>query len=132
MMSSTILKNVPGNKARNQTGMNRETTTDAVVILQKLFGSPGSDAYMIAERERVILGGQIYELRTQAGMTRSALAKKTGTTAEMINRLEDADYENHPFPLLRKIAAVFGTQLEIRFVPIEKNKPKKKTRNSSR
>ena len=92
-------------------------TTDAIAILQKRFGSPESEAYMVEELERVLIGNQIYDLRTKAGMTQAALARKVGLKAADIDRLENADYEGHPLPTLRKIAAVFGMRIELNFVP---------------
>ena len=107
-------------------------STDAVSILQKRFGSPESEAYMVEELERVLIGNQIYDLRTKAKMTQAVLAKKVGTKAADIDRLENADYEGHSLPMLRKIAAVFGTRIELNFVPIAKEKNKTKQRSSSR
>jgi len=99
------------------------TVPDAIAILQKRFGSPESEAYMVEELERILIGNQIYDLRTQAGMTQVVLARKVGTKAAEIDRLESADYEGadyegHPLPVLRKIAAVFGMRIELNFVPI--------------
>jgi ribosome-binding protein aMBF1 (putative translation factor) len=105
-------------------------TTDAVVILQKRFGSPESEAYMVEELERILIGNQIYDLRTKAKMSQSALARKVGTKAAEIDRLENADYEGHPLPLLRKIAAVVGMRIELNFVPEKKEKRKTKQHNS--
>ena len=95
-------------------------TTDAVTLLERRFDNPESEAYMVEELERVLIGNGIYDLRTKAGMTRSALARKVGLKAADINRLEEADYEGHSLPTLRKIAAVFGMRLELNFSPLEK------------
>lgn len=122
-MSNAIVKQKPGRPSKRQVKEGRKKTkktTDAVAILDKLFGTPQSDAYMLEERERVLVGTQIYEMRTKAGMTQAALAKEVGTTASAICRLEDADYEGHSLPMLRKIAAVFAMQVELRFVPVTK------------
>jgi len=62
----------------------------------------------------------IYRLRTQARLSQRALAKAVGTTASVICRLEDADYEGHSLAMLRRIAAALGKRVEIRFVPIRK------------
>ncbi|MCX6971679.1 MAG: helix-turn-helix transcriptional regulator [Verrucomicrobia bacterium] len=35
----------------------------------------------------------MFRLRTQAGLSQRALEKMVGTTASVISRLEDADYE---------------------------------------
>jgi ribosome-binding protein aMBF1 (putative translation factor) len=64
----------------------------------------------------------IYKLRTAAGLSQRALAKAAGTTASVICRLEDADYEGHSLAMLRRIAAALGKRVEIRFVPARKPK----------
>ncbi|MDR3232173.1 MAG: helix-turn-helix domain-containing protein [Planctomycetaceae bacterium] len=119
-MPTQVLKNRPktGMQSR-RSAVKRKTTADAADILYEMFvsGDPEAEAYMVEERERIIIGSQIYDLRTKAGMTQTALAKKAGTTAAAISRLEDADYEGHSLPMLRKIAAVFGTCIDIQFVP---------------
>jgi DNA-binding XRE family transcriptional regulator len=101
-------------------------TTDAVTIIHNRFvaGRPELEAYVMEELERILFGNQIYDLRTKAGMTQSALARKIGMKAVDIDRLENADYEGHPLPTLRKIAAVFGMRIELNFVPLGKKKTK--------
>ena len=129
-MASTVLTQKLDRPAKRQAVVHpiktTRTTTDAVAILHKRFGSPESEAYMVEELERVLIGNQIYDLRTKAGMTQAALAKKVGTKAAEIDRLENADYEGHSLPMLRKIAAVFGTRIELNFVPITKENRKRK------
>jgi transcriptional regulator with XRE-family HTH domain len=58
---------------------------------------------------------KILQLRTQAGLSQRELAKLVGTTASVICRLEDADYEGHSLPLLRRIAAALDRR-GLRFV----------------
>ena len=58
----------------------------------------------------------IYDLRTQARLTQKELAEKVGTTASVICRLEDADYEGHSLSMLRRIANALNKEIEIRFV----------------
>jgi DNA-binding XRE family transcriptional regulator len=60
---------------------------------------------------------KIYDLRTKAGLTQRQLAKLAGTTASVICRLEDADYEGHSLAILRRIAAALDKRVEIRFLP---------------
>ncbi|MCW0220356.1 MAG: helix-turn-helix domain-containing protein, partial [Prosthecobacter sp.] len=57
-------------------------------------------------------------LRTRAGLSQRAFAKLVGTTASVICRLEDADYEGHSMAILNRIAAALDKRVEIRFVPI--------------
>lgn len=68
------------------------------------------------------VASMIYDLRTKSGLSQRALAKKVGTTASVICRLEDADYEGHSLAMLRRIAAALGKCIEIRFVPLTKPK----------
>jgi hypothetical protein len=43
-----------------------------------------------------------------------------GTTASVICRLEDADYEGHSLAMLNRIAAALNRCVEIHFVPAER------------
>ena len=61
----------------------------------------------------------IYDMRTKAGLSQRELAKRVGTTASVICRLEDADYEGHTLAAVRRIAAALNRRLEIRAVPIK-------------
>jgi DNA-binding XRE family transcriptional regulator len=102
--------------------------TDAVAILHRRYvkGKPELEDYLVEEFERILIGNQIFDFRTKAGMTQAALAKKVGTKAAEIDRLENADYEGHPLPMLRKIAAVFGMRIELNFVPDAKEQGKRR------
>ncbi len=60
---------------------------------------------------------KIYQIRSQAGLSQRQLAELVGTTASVISRLEDADYEGHSLPMLRRIAAALDRRVEIRFMP---------------
>ncbi|MGA3098685.1 MAG: helix-turn-helix transcriptional regulator [Bryobacteraceae bacterium] len=57
-----------------------------------------------------------------AGLTQRQLAKKAGTTASVIGRLEEADYEGHSLAMLRRIAEAVGKRIEIRLLPAAKGK----------
>jgi transcriptional regulator with XRE-family HTH domain len=63
---------------------------------------------------------KILRLRTAAGLTQAQLAKVIGTTASVICRLEDADYEGHSLAMLRRIGGAWNQRVEIRFVPIRR------------
>ncbi len=97
----------------------REPTTDAVEILHRRYfeGKPKMLALLEEERANAEIARKIYELRTKAGLSQRALAKLVGTTASVICRLEDADYEGHSFSMLRRIAVALNRRVEIRFVP---------------
>ena len=93
-------------------------TTDAVEILHKLLfeGHPARLASLEEEKANLQIARKIYDLRAAAGLSQRELAKRVGTTASVICRLEDADYEGHSLGMLRRIAAAMDRRLEIRFV----------------
>jgi len=97
----------------------KKTTTDAVEILHKTFikDDPDRLASVRHEREKLDIAGQVYQLRTEAGLSQIQLAKLVGTTQSVISRLEDADYNGHSLNMLRRIAAAMHCTLEVRLVP---------------
>ena len=56
-----------------------------------------------------------------AGLPQAQLAKLVGTTASVICRLEDSDYEGHSVAMLRRIATALDRRVEIRFLPLPKS-----------
>jgi transcriptional regulator with XRE-family HTH domain len=68
-------------------------------------------------------GLDILHRRYYAGLSQRQLAKLVGTTASVICRLEDTDYEGHSLAMLRRIAAALHQRVEIRFVPVPKLQP---------
>ena len=99
----------------------RKPTTDAVEILHRRYytGRAGRLAGLEEERANAVIARKIYTLRNKAGLTQHELAKLVGTTASVICRLEDAEYEGHSLSMLRRIAVALGKRVEIRFVPAE-------------
>jgi hypothetical protein len=98
---------------------NRTPTIDAVAILHRRFyeGKPKRLAELEEARANDEVARQIYALRTEAGLTQRGLAKLVGTTASVICRLEDADYQGHSLAMLRRIASALARRVVIRFVP---------------
>ena len=96
----------------------RTATPDAVQILHRRYyeGKPDRVAQLEEARGEDELARKIYELREQAGLTQERLAKLVGTTASVISRLEDSDYEGHSLTMLKRIAAAVNKRVEIRFV----------------
>jgi ribosome-binding protein aMBF1 (putative translation factor) len=84
----------------------------------------GNDPKEIEAFEEEVINAEIsrkiYDLRTKAGLSQRELAKKVGTTASAICRLEDADYEGHSLSMLKRIAEALDKRLEIRFVSAKK------------
>ncbi len=97
----------------------QNSTADAVTILHRRYfeGKPARLAELEEERANAEVARKLYVLRTKAGLSQRQLAKLVGTTASVICRLEDADYEGHSLAMLRRIAGALKQRVEIRFVP---------------
>ena len=97
----------------------RPGATSAVEILHRRYfeGKPEMLEMLAEERANAEIARKIYQLRTQAGLTQQKLAKLVGTTASVISRLEDSDYEGHSLSMLQRIAAALDKKVEIRFLP---------------
>jgi ribosome-binding protein aMBF1 (putative translation factor) len=102
----------------------RPPTSDAIEAMHRRYyeGKPERIAALEEARANDEVARKILQLRTQAGLSQRELAKLVGTTASVICRLEDADYEGHSLPLLRRIAAALDRRVEIRFMPL-RHKP---------
>ena len=96
---------------------------DALEILHRRFyaGKPARLKNLEEARANEEIARKIRELRTGAGLTQTQLAKLVGTSASVICRLEDADYEGHSLAMLRRIAGALHQRVEIRFVPIRRS-----------
>jgi ribosome-binding protein aMBF1 (putative translation factor) len=98
-------------------------TTDAVEIVHRRFYRGQATRLKDLEEARANeeIARKIYDLRTAANLTQTQLARLIGTTASVICRLEDADYEGHSLAMLRRIGGALNQRVEIRFVPIRKS-----------
>ncbi len=100
----------------------KQPSTDAVEILHRRYyeGRPERLAALEEARANDNVARQIVALRTKAGLTQRQLARLVGTTASVICRLEDADYEGHSLAMLNRIAAALNRRVEIRFRPVRR------------
>lgn len=84
----------------------------------------GDDPERVASDQRALANAQIataiHDLRVAAGLTQRELAIRVGTSASVICRLEDADYEGHSLSMLRRVAEALDHQVEIRLTPVPK------------
>lgn len=73
----------------------------------------------LVEKARVTgqIARLVYDERHAAELTQRRLAQLVGTTQSVIARLEDDDYRGHSLPMLRRIAAAVGKDLEVSFEP---------------
>ena len=101
----------------------KRTTSDAVEVLHRRFyaGRPSRLKKLAEARANEDIALKILELRTAVGLTQAQLGRLVGTTASVICRLEDADYEGHSLGKLRRIGAALNQRVEIRFVPIRRS-----------
>ncbi|MEX0978933.1 MAG: helix-turn-helix domain-containing protein [Pirellulales bacterium] len=106
------------NKTKRRAKPSRQRTTDGLKLLKYRYLKGDREMPRMVEQERanMEIARKICDLREQAGLSQRALAKLVGTTASVICRLEDADYEGHSLAMLNRIAAALGRRVEIRFV----------------
>lgn len=99
----------------------RKPTKDAVKILHRRYfeGRPARLLELEEARAGAEVAQKIYDLRKGAGLTQRELADLVGTTASVISRLEDDDYQGHSLSMLRRIAAALGKRVQIRFVSMK-------------
>ena len=109
---------MPVNKAKAL-----KPTSDAVEILHRRSyeGKPARLKNLEEARANEEIARKIHELRETAALTQTQLARLIGTTASVICRLEDADYEGHSLAMLRRIAGALYHRIEIRFIPIRRS-----------
>ena len=98
--------------------MDSKRTANATDILRERYikRDPQAQALLEEERGNADIARRIYEMRTSAHLSQRALAKRVGTTASVICRLENADYEGHSFTMLRRIADALNHRVEVRIV----------------
>ncbi len=68
------------------------------------------------------IAAQICSLRKRARLSQRQLAAKVGTTASVICRLEDSDYEGHSLSMLKRIASALGRNVKIILVPARRRR----------
>jgi ribosome-binding protein aMBF1 (putative translation factor) len=98
--------------------------TDAIDMLHRRYieGRPAREAELAEARADIGVAEKIRSLRAKAGLSQRELAKLVGTTASVICRLEDADYEGHSLAMLNRIATALKKRVEIRFLPTNENR----------
>ena len=101
--------------------MSRKPKSDA---LQELYDELiGDDPKKRADHEEALVNVKaaqlLYDMRTTAVLSQRELAKRVGTTASVICRLEDADYSGHTLQMLNRIASALGRRIELHAVPLE-------------
>lgn len=102
----------------------RRITSDGVEILHHLLIGTNPDRLLELEEARADgrIARLIRQLRTLAGLTQAQLGKKLGVKAQLIDDLEDADYEGNMLAMLQRIAEVLGKEVEVRIVSAKRKR----------
>lgn len=89
-------------------------TSDAVELTNKWYGGDAEwEQMLVDERLRVQVGQIVYDLRTEAGLSQTALAKLVGTGQSIISRLENADYEGSALEMLFRVCSALHRQVKV-------------------
>ena len=102
--------------------MDAPKTTDVLYILHRRYveGDPEMEILIQEERIRAEVAAELYQLRTQLGLSQRTLAKKSGTSASVICKLENADYEGDSLAMIRRIAAALNKRVQDSFESLQK------------
>jgi ribosome-binding protein aMBF1 (putative translation factor) len=98
----------------------RKTTRDALQIIYHRYYADRPDR-QASLQEAIVndeVARKIRAVRERAGLSQRQLAKLVGTTASVICRLEDADYEGHSLAMLNRIALALNQRVTVDFVPL--------------
>jgi DNA-binding XRE family transcriptional regulator len=85
------------------------------VIRAKLAANPELAKAVEEESFNAEIAQQIYDLRTEAGLTQTQLAELVGTRRSVISQIEDADFDKHSLPMLKKIARALNRRIKVDF-----------------
>lgn len=100
------------------TKKSKKTANAVEILYDELYrGRPKRFASFQAEYLSSRIASMIYNLRTKAGMTQADLARRLGTKASAISRIESSDYDGHSLKLLNKIAELFDAKIRISMIP---------------
>lgn len=99
--------------------MSKKPTSDGMEIIDRMIGDDTEVREMYEQAKvNVHVAQLIYDARTEAGLSQTALARMIGTTQSVISRLEDADYEGHSLSMLSRVAQALDREVKIDLVPI--------------
>jgi len=90
-------------------------TKSAQALLKKELKNPAFKKAYESFSEEYNLAEEVIQLRLNADMTQSELAKKAHTSQPAISRLESGSYTNVSMAFLRKIGAVLGATPVVHF-----------------
>ncbi len=102
----------------------RKRRPDALDWMHERYFANDPEALAMLQEERVncAVAAEIYRLRTKAGLSQRALARRGKTTASVICRLEAADYNGHSLSMLLRVSRALNCRIEVRFLPLRKKR----------
>ena len=83
------------------------------IIEQRARKSPAYRKAFGRTLHQIDLALLVREMREDAGLTQTELAKKVRTTQSVIARLEDAEYTGHSLSMLERVATACGVALKL-------------------
>jgi DNA-binding XRE family transcriptional regulator len=103
----------------------RKLSSDAFELIYRRYikDDPARVASFQEELTKAEIAREIYDLRNEAGLTREQLGSLVGTTASVVEDVEEADYEGDFLAMASRIAAVLHSKVEVRLVPVEAAEP---------
>ncbi len=91
-------------------------TRDATKILERMIGDDSELLLQIALSDIAAgISEQLYEARTERGLTQNELAEMVGTSQSAVARVENADYDGHSIRTLARIACTLKFRLQVKF-----------------
>lgn len=63
------------------------------------------------------LAHQLYMLRKRSKLVQAQVAELADTSTSVISRLENPEYDGHSLTTLKKVAAIYGHEVRLQFVP---------------
>ena len=91
-------------------------TRDATKILERMVGDDRELLLQIALSDLAAdIAEQVYQARTERGLTQNELAEMVGTSQSAVARVENADYDGHSIRTLAKIACALKVRVQINF-----------------
>lgn len=85
-----------------------KSVPEATELMDQWYGSENPEQWkMLVDEERLKLevGQIIYDLRKEAGLSQTALAKRIGTGQAIISKAEHGDYDGSCLEILRRVCA---------------------------
>lgn len=91
-----------------------ERTSNALTIIDDMFGGDAQWEQLVAEESlKLRIGQMVYDVREDAGLDQRQLAERVGVDAEVIRRVEAADYDDGPIEILIRVCLALHKRVEI-------------------